>query len=81
MQLLDNLAAQKPQLSGLELGLLTASIAATASSPFMFAGAFAEVLPPTAAACELFDPLFIGTIEHEKLTFKPFLNRFQFAQL
>ena len=50
--MLDTLAAQKPQLSALELGLLTASVAATASCPFLFSGAFVEVLPPTAAACK-----------------------------
>jgi hypothetical protein len=52
VQLLDNLAGQKPQLTGLELGLLSMSVFAAASGPFLFGGALTEVLAPTAAACK-----------------------------
>ncbi len=54
MQLLDNLAGQKPQLSALELVMLSASVAAASSSPWIMGGTLTEVLPPTAAACKCF---------------------------
>ena len=54
MQLLDNLAGQKPQLSALELVMLSASVAAASSSPWIMGGKLTEVLPPTAAACKYF---------------------------
>jgi len=52
MQLLDNIAASKPQLTPLELTLLSLSVAAASSGPIFFAeGAkVAEVLAPAAAA-------------------------------
>jgi len=50
MQLLDNLAGQKPQLTVLELVLLSASVTAASSSPWIMHGKLLEVLPPTAAA-------------------------------
>ena len=53
MQLLDNLAGQKPQLTALELVLLSASVTAASSSPWILGGRLTEVLPPAAAACEL----------------------------
>ncbi len=53
MQLLDNLAGQKPQLTALELLLLSASVTAASSSPWIMGGKLTEVLPPTAAACKL----------------------------
>ena len=52
MQLLDNLAGQKPQLSALELLMLSGSVAAASSSPWIMGGSLTEVLPPTAAACK-----------------------------
>lgn len=52
MQLLDNLAGQKPQLTALELLLLSASVTAASSSPWIMGGKLTEVLPPTAAACK-----------------------------
>ena len=53
MQLLDNLAGQKPQLTALELFMLTASVTAAASGPWVMGGALTEFLAPTAAACKL----------------------------
>ena len=53
MQLLDNLAGQKPQLTALELVLLSVSVTAASSSPWILGGRLTEVLPPAAAACEL----------------------------
>ncbi|VEU35918.1 unnamed protein product [Pseudo-nitzschia multistriata] len=50
MQLLDNLAGQKPQLTALELIMLSASVTAASSSPWIMGGKLTEVLPPTAAA-------------------------------
>ena len=52
MQLLDNLAGQKPQLTALELIMLSASVTAASSSPWIMGGQLTEVLPPTAAACK-----------------------------
>jgi hypothetical protein len=54
MQLLDNITAQKPQLSRLEITLLTLSVVAAGSGPVFFAdGAkIAEVLAPACAACK-----------------------------
>lgn len=52
MQLLDNLAGQRPQLTALELLLLSASVTAASSSPWIMGGRLTEVLPPTAAACK-----------------------------
>jgi hypothetical protein len=52
MQLLDNLAGQKPQLTALELFMLSASVTAASSSPWIMGGKLTEVLPPTAAACK-----------------------------
>jgi hypothetical protein len=53
MNLLDNLAGQKPQLTVLELILLSLSVTAASASPWILGGQLAEVLPPTAAACKL----------------------------
>eukprot|EP00536_Pseudo-nitzschia_multiseries_P005439 jgi/Psemu1/190462/e_gw1.101.61.1 len=50
MQLLDNLAGQRPQLTALELIMLSASVTAASSSPWIMGGRLTEVLPPTAAA-------------------------------
>eukprot|EP00532_Pseudo-nitzschia_australis_P015235 CAMPEP_0168273078 /NCGR_PEP_ID=MMETSP0141_2-20121125/16555_1 /TAXON_ID=44445 /ORGANISM="Pseudo-nitzschia australis, Strain 10249 10 AB" /LENGTH=647 /DNA_ID=CAMNT_0008214539 /DNA_START=390 /DNA_END=2333 /DNA_ORIENTATION=+ len=50
MQLLDNLAGQRPQLTALELIMLSASVTAASSSPWIMGGQLTEVLPPTAAA-------------------------------
>ena len=54
MQLLDNLASEKPQLSSLELTLLVSSVLAAATSPLLFpveqAIKVAEVLAPASAA-------------------------------
>mmetsp|Transcript_10503 Transcript_10503/g.23547 ORF Transcript_10503/g.23547 Transcript_10503/m.23547 type:complete len:640 (+) Transcript_10503:193-2112(+) len=51
MQLLDNLASERPQLSTLELSLLLTSVFAAATSPIMFADLkVAEVLAPASAA-------------------------------
>jgi hypothetical protein len=51
VQLLDNLAGQKPQLTALELLMLSASVAAAASGPWILGGKLTEFLAPTAAAC------------------------------
>lgn len=51
MQLLDNITAEKPQLSRLELSLLFSSVAAACASPLFPDGLkVAEVLAPAAAA-------------------------------
>lgn len=52
MQLLDNIAASKPQLSTLELTLLSMSVFVASSGPILFAdgGRIAEVLAPASAA-------------------------------
>lgn len=50
MQLLDKVAGQKPQLTALELTLLSASVAAAASGPWLVGGKLTEFLAPTAAA-------------------------------
>lgn len=54
MQFLDNIAAEKPQLSRLELTLLSTSVAAAACGPILFTEGYkiAEVLAPAAAACK-----------------------------
>lgn len=51
MQLLDNMAGQQPQLTALELTLLSAAVGAAASGPFIMGGALTEFLAPTSAAC------------------------------
>ena len=53
VQLLDNLAGQKPQLTSLELFMLSTSVAAAASGPWILGGKLTEFLAPTAAACKL----------------------------
>lgn len=58
MNLLDNLAGQRPQLTVLELILLSLSVTAASASPWIFGGQLAEVLPPTAAACKLLKLFF-----------------------
>ena len=52
MQLLDNIAASKPQLTPLELSLLSLSVFAASSGPLFFVDGVrvAEVLAPAAAA-------------------------------
>ena len=54
MQLLDNQIAERPQLSQLEITLLSLSVAVAGSGPVLFAdGAkIAEVLAPACAACK-----------------------------
>lgn len=52
MQLLDKVAGQKPQLTALELTILTTSVAAAASGPWVLGGKLTEFLAPTAAACK-----------------------------
>jgi hypothetical protein len=54
MQLLDNITAQKPQLSRLEITLLSFSVVAAGSGPvfFMDGAKVAEVLAPACAACK-----------------------------
>lgn len=52
VQLLDKVAGQKPQLTALELTLLSASVAAAASGPWLVGGKLTEFLAPTAAACK-----------------------------
>jgi hypothetical protein len=54
VQLLDKVAGQKPQLTALELTLLSISVAAAASGPWLLGGKLTEFLAPTAAACKLF---------------------------
>ena len=58
MNLLDNLAGQRPQLTVLELILLSFSVTAASASPWIFGGQLAEVLPPTAAACKSVEVVF-----------------------
>ena len=58
MNLLDNLAGQRPQLTVLELILLSFSVTAASASPWIFGGQLAEVLPPTAAACKFVEVVF-----------------------
>ena len=50
MQLLDTLAGAKPQLTALEFSLLSLSVFAAGSGPFIFGGRLTEFLAPTAAA-------------------------------
>lgn len=75
VQLLDNLAGQKPQLRGLELFMLSASVAAAASGPWILGGKLTEFLAPTAAACKysfietLFSKVFAATHAHHTLAF------------
>ena len=52
MQLLDNMAGQQAQLTALELTLLSLSVGAAASGPFLFGGKLTEFLAPTSAACK-----------------------------
>lgn len=54
MQLLDNITAQKPQLSRLEITLLSLSVVVAGSGPvfFMDGAKVAEVLAPACAACK-----------------------------
>ena len=52
MQLLDNLAGQKTQLTAIELALLSLSVFASSSSPWILGGTLTEFLPPVAAACK-----------------------------
>ena len=53
MELLDDAASLRPQLSGTEVGLLLGAIAASGVGPIFFPGtSVAEVLAPAAAACE-----------------------------
>ena len=52
VQLLDKVAGQKPQLTLLELTLLSTSVFAAASGPFIFGGKLTEFMAPTAAACK-----------------------------
>lgn len=51
MQLLDDMAGKQPQLTALELTLLSLSVGAAASGPFIMGGALTEFLAPTSAAC------------------------------
>ena len=53
VQLLDRMAGQKPQLTSLELILLSTSVMAAASGPWILGGTLTEFLAPTAAACKL----------------------------
>eukprot|EP00980_Cylindrotheca_fusiformis_P031115 scaffold25830_cov162-Cylindrotheca_fusiformis.AAC.16 len=50
MQLLDNMAGQQPQLTALELSLLSLAVAAAASGPFVLGGVLTEFVAPTSAA-------------------------------
>lgn len=50
MQMLDRLVVQKPQLSPLELSLLSLSVLSAFSSPFLGSGEILEVLAPSSAA-------------------------------
>lgn len=50
MQLLDNLAGSKPQISLLESFLLTAAVFSAASGPVLMGGHITEFLAPSAAA-------------------------------
>lgn len=50
MQQLDKLAGQKPQLSTIELVLLTGAVAASFSGPLVLAGRLTEFISPVAAA-------------------------------
>ena len=52
MQLLDNMAGQQAQLTALELTLLSLSVGAAASGPFLLGGKLTEFLAPTSAACK-----------------------------
>ena len=53
VQLLDRLVVQKPQLSVVELTLLSMSVLAASSSPLILGGSAMEFLAPSAAACKL----------------------------
>jgi hypothetical protein len=50
MQLLDNLAGQRPQLSALEAVLLSAAVLSAAGGPLLLGGHITEFLAPFAAA-------------------------------
>jgi hypothetical protein len=50
MQLLDRMAAQKPQLSVLEFALLSMAVLSAASGPLIFGGAITNFLAPAAGA-------------------------------
>ena len=60
VQFLDNIAAEKPQLSRLELTLLSMSVVAASCGPILFTEGYkiAEVLAPAAAACKYFIGFF-----------------------
>lgn len=50
VQLLDRLAGQKPQLSVIEITLLTAAVATCVSGPIVLDGKLAEFIAPSMAA-------------------------------
>jgi hypothetical protein len=54
VQSLDTLAGEKAQLTALEFTLLSMSVFAAGSGPFLFGGKFTEFLAPTCAACKFF---------------------------
>ena len=52
VQILDTLADEKPQLTALEFSLLSLSVFAAGSGPWLLGGKLTEFLAPTAAACK-----------------------------
>lgn len=52
MQMLDDQAGQQAQLTKLELIMLSLSVTAAASGPFILGGELTEFLAPTSAACK-----------------------------
>jgi hypothetical protein len=50
--MLDTLAGEKPQLTALEFSLLSLSVFAAGSGPWLLGGKLTEFLAPTAAACK-----------------------------
>jgi hypothetical protein len=52
VQILDTLADEQPQLTGLEFTLLSLSVFAAGSGPWLLGGKLTEFLAPTAAACK-----------------------------
>jgi hypothetical protein len=52
VQILDRLAGQKPQLTALEITMLSTSVFAAASGPWFLGGSLTRFVAPTAAACK-----------------------------
>ena len=52
VQMLDTLAGQKPQLTALEFTMLSMTVLAAGSGPWIGSGALTEFLAPAACACK-----------------------------